>query len=234
MGGLIDEVLGDAQHRGFLGSGEIDQFVLHALGYLEGLEDVAAIDTGADLGPGGGIPGLVLAVELPGTRWHLIERSRGRADWLTRAVVRLGMSDRVAVHHEAAELTGRGRLRRSCDVVVARRFAAPAVAAECTAPLLRIGGRAVFSDLQGPSGPLSGADAPSGPLSGADGPSGPLSGADAPSGQRWDEEKLATLGLAMVRTWTGELGTYVMLEQQVACPERFPRSPGVPARRPLF
>ncbi len=215
MGGLLDEVLGDAQHRGFLGSGEIDGFVRHALGYLEGLGETAALpDEGADLGPGGGIPGLVLATKLPETNWHLIERSRGRADWLIRSVARLGMADRVKVHHEAAEISGRGSLRGRCGFVVARRFAAPAVAAECAAPLLRVGGRAVFSDLQGPSrSPGSG------------GPS---------SGDRWDEDQLANLGMVLVRSWQGGHGSYVLLEQRTACPDRFPRSPGVPVRRPLF
>ena len=211
MGGLLDEVLGDAQHRGFLGSGEIAGFIGHALGYLDGLGDSVAGPL-ADLGPGGGIPGLVLAAELPGTAWHLIERSRGRADWLTRAAARLGITDRLEVHHAAAEVAGRGWLRGSCAAVVARRFAAPAVAAECAAPLLRVGGRAVFSDLSA-SGPSRGAD-------------------DAPL--RWDEEQLTALGMVLGRSWTDDRGTYVVLEQRVACPERFPRSPGVPARRPLF
>jgi 16S rRNA (guanine527-N7)-methyltransferase len=205
MGGLLDVVLGDAQHRGFLGSGEIDGFVRHALGYLEGLGETAVLPgEGVDLGPGGGIPGLVLATKLPETNWHLIERSRGRADWLIRSVARLGMTDRVMVHHEAAEITGRGPLRGRCGFVVARRFAAPAVAAECAAPLLRVGGRAVFSDLQGPSG------------------------------DRWDEDQLAKLGMALVRSWQSEHGSYLLLAQRSACPDRFPRSPGVPVRRPLF
>ena len=209
MGALLDEVLADAQHRGFLGAGEIGAFVGHALGYLEGLRDVVGTADAVDLGSGGGIPGLVLATELPTTRWHLIERSRARADWLTRSVGRLGLRDRVTIRHEAAEVTGRGPLRSQCAIVVGRRFAAPAVAAECAAPLLRVGGRAVFSDLAGPSGQPN-------------------------FSSRWDDDALATLGLVLVRTWSGNEGAYVLLEQRTACPERFPRSPGVPARRPLF
>jgi 16S rRNA (guanine527-N7)-methyltransferase len=222
MGASLDDVLSDAQQRGFLGTGAPADFVRHALGYLDGLPDVASGGAGVDLGSGGGIPGLVIAAELPATTWHLIERSRARADWLTRSVGRLGMRDRVTVHHEAAEVTGRGPLRGTCVFVVARRFAAPAVAAECAAPLLQVGGRAIFSDL-----------GPSGPLSGGLGPSGPLRGEPSYLG-RWDEEGLTALGLRVVRTWHGLEGTYSVLEQQIRCPERFPRSPGVPARRPLF
>ena len=224
MRALLDEVLGDAQHRGFLGSGDVDAFVRHALGYLDGLREVVGTADGVDLGSGGGIPGLVLAVELPGSRWHLVERSRARADWLTRSVGRLGLRDRVVVRHEAAEVAGRGPLRGTCAIVVARCFASPAVAAECAAPLLRIGGRAVFSDLHDTS------PGPSGPSSGDPGPSGEHGGVAG----RWDEESLTTLGLTLVRTWQSDEGTYALLEQRTACPERFPRSPGVPARRPLF
>lgn len=211
MAALLDEVLGDAQHRGFLGTGEPADFVRHALGYLEGLREVIDRGDGVDLGSGGGIPGLVLAVELPSTRWHLIERSRRRADWLTRSVARLGLRERVTVRHEAAETAGRGSLRGACAFVVGRRFAAPAVAAECAAPLLQVGGRAVFSDVRDASSPSNATD-----------------------GARWDEEALGLLGLVLTRTWQRDEGSYVLLEQRTACPERFPRSPGVPARRPLF
>jgi 16S rRNA (guanine527-N7)-methyltransferase len=199
----IVEVLDDAQRRGFLGPGEIADFVDHALGYLDGIAfaDRPREAEFADLGSGGGIPGLVLALELPGWRGHLVERGRARADWLTRSVARLGLDDRVTVHHEPAEVTGRGALRGACDVVVARSFARPAVAAECAAPLLRVGAQAVFSDLD--------------------------------QSTRWDEAVLGELGLVPVQAWAGKRGRYVALEQRRVCPPRFPRAPGVPARRPL-
>ena len=149
MSTSIVEVLGDAQRRGFLGPGPISEFIDHALGYLDGLVHDTPLASApiADLGSGGGIPGLVLALELPGSSWQLIDRARGRADWLTRSAARLGLHDRVAVRHESAEVTGQGLLRGSCRAVVARSFGRPAVAAECAAPLLCVGGRAVFSDL---------------------------------------------------------------------------------------
>lgn len=207
MGDLLDAVLRDAQRRGYLGAGDIDAFVRHALGYLAGPPSLGGADSedarsAIDLGSGSGIPGLVLANELPDTTWHLVERSGARADWLRRAVVRLGMADRVVVRHEPAEAVGRGPLRGMCELVVARLFAAPAVAAECAAPLLIPGGRAIFSDARG--------------------------------ALRWDVTQLGELGLAILGTWANAEGSYVALQQQAPCPDRFPRSPGVPARRPLF
>ena len=201
MGDLLSTVLRDAQDRGYLGHGDIDAFVRHALGYLEEL--TVAVDAPCvDLGSGSGIPGLVLADALVDTTWHLVERSRARADWLTRAVTRLGLADRVMVRHEAAERTGRGSLRGTCGLVVARCFASPSVAAECAAPLLVVGGRAVFSDLHG--------------------------------SLRWEEKALDELGLTQVGTHGRAAGAYTILQQLRNCPDRFPRSPGVPARRPLF
>ena len=203
----IFEVLADAQRRGYVGPGDLADFVGHALGYLDGFERADRPPDGdqpvyVDLGSGGGIPGLVLAIELAGSRWHLVERARGRADWLTRSVARLELQDRVHVRHEPAEVTGRGGLRRECAVVVARSFGPPAAAAECAAPLLRVGGHAFFSDLDGSA--------------------------------RWDEAGLGELGLVLVRQWTGGHGHYAALEQRKVCPDRFPRAAGVPARRPLF
>jgi len=51
---------------------------------------------------------------------------------------------------------------------------------------------------------------------------------------RWDDDALGELGLERVATWENSAGAFVALEQRQPCPDRFPRSPGVPARRPLF
>jgi 16S rRNA (guanine527-N7)-methyltransferase len=94
-----------------------------------------------DLGSGGGVPGLILAAAGTGLRWHLVESQQRRAQWLTEAVRRLGLSGSVVVEHERAEAVGRGALRGQAALVTARSFGPPAVAAECGAPLLSLGGR---------------------------------------------------------------------------------------------
>jgi 16S rRNA (guanine527-N7)-methyltransferase len=196
------EVLADAQQRGFLGADPIERYLAHALAYVEELDDGAA-GSFVDLGSGGGVPALVLAVARPASQWSLIERSRARADWLTRAVARLGLDDRVDVRHEPAEKTGRSALRGTASRVVARSFGPPAVVAECAAPLLVVGGRLVCSDLD-------------------------------ETDARWPADGLAPLGLELVRRWARPEGRFVLLEQRAPCPDRFPRGPGTPTRRPLF
>ncbi len=100
------------------------------------------------MGSGAGLPGLVLAHDFPDVTWWLIERAVARADWLRRAVRRLGLAN-VTIAPLAAQAVGRSEERGRFDVVVARSFAAPLIVAECAAPLLVVGGRLVVSDRSG-------------------------------------------------------------------------------------
>jgi 16S rRNA (guanine527-N7)-methyltransferase len=100
-----------------------------------------------DLGSGGGLPGLVLAVDHPGVRWVFIEARQQRAAFLDWAVSQLGLEGRVEVVAERAETLGRqDRYRETAQVITARSFGSPAVTAECGAPLLRSGGVLVVSE----------------------------------------------------------------------------------------
>jgi 16S rRNA (guanine527-N7)-methyltransferase len=102
-----------------------------------------------DLGSGGGLPGLPLALVWPQTQWVLLDGSTVRAAFLEEAVSRLGLGGRVEVESARAEEAGRGPRRGSFDLVVARSFGPPAVAAECGSPLLRAGGRLLVAEPPG-------------------------------------------------------------------------------------
>jgi len=99
-----------------------------------------------DLGSGGGLPGLPLALAWPTTRWLLLDANARRADFLRHAASALDLSGRVEVIEQRAELAGRGQLRSTVEVVMARSFAAPAVTAECAAPFLHRGGLLVVAE----------------------------------------------------------------------------------------
>lgn len=95
----------------------------------------------ADVGSGGGSPGIPLAVALPGLRFDLVESARRKCDFLRRAT---GVLPNVRVVCARAEDHARGEGRDAYAVVLARALAPPAVAAEWCLPLARPGGLAVL------------------------------------------------------------------------------------------
>jgi 16S rRNA (guanine527-N7)-methyltransferase len=139
-------VLEEARARGFLGPGPVDAHVAHAWPLVGELPTTGEL---VDLGSGGGVPGLLLAAALPGTRWALIESRQRRAAWLRDAASTLGLGARVTVLAQRAEVVGRSDLRGRAAAVVARAFGPPAVTAECAAPLLAPGGRCWVAEPPG-------------------------------------------------------------------------------------
>jgi 16S rRNA (guanine527-N7)-methyltransferase len=211
-------MIGESRSLGFLGPGPIDVQLRHAEGFVPIAK--ARIATGArmlDLGAGGGIPGLVVACVWPEVRLMLLDANGRRTDFLRRALGRLGMSDRVEVMHERAEVAGRtADLRGKFDAVLARSFGRPAVVAECAAPFLRTGGWLIVSEPPASTGSSAIATAPG-----------------AASGPRWPVGPLEQLGLEPAEAIHAEF-EYQTLRQRDPCPDRYPRRDGVPARKPLF
>ncbi len=135
-----------------------------------------------DLGSGGGVPGLPLALAWPASGWTLLDGSVTRTAFLRGAVQALDLQARVTVLTERAESAGRGDLRATVDLVVARSFAGPAVTAECAAPFLRPGGRLVVAEPPG----------------------------GRP--QRWDGRAVALLGMALGPRRTSPTAYQVLLQ----------------------
>ncbi|MBI5106079.1 MAG: 16S rRNA (guanine(527)-N(7))-methyltransferase RsmG [Solirubrobacterales bacterium] len=94
----------------------------------------------ADLGAGGGFPGLALAAALPEARVVLVESVGKKCAFLRRAAAEAALT-RVEVVHARAEEWAAGL--GACDVVTARALAPLSVLAEYAAPLLRLGGQLV-------------------------------------------------------------------------------------------
>jgi len=138
-------VLEHSRELGFLGPGPLEPQIEHARGFASMVERTP--DSFLDLGSGGGLPGLVLALGWPGCRAVLLDASTRRTEFLRQACERLGLVDRVAVVCERAEVAARNPdLRGRFDLVVVRSFASPAVTAECGAPFLVDGGTMVVSE----------------------------------------------------------------------------------------
>jgi 16S rRNA (guanine527-N7)-methyltransferase len=112
---------------------------VHIADSLAGLEvpELRTARVVADLGAGGGLPGLVLAAALPDARVILVESAARKCEFLRAATTAMGLANVEVVWTRAEEWRdGIGR----CDVVCARAVATLGVLAEYAAPLLRDGG----------------------------------------------------------------------------------------------
>jgi 16S rRNA (guanine527-N7)-methyltransferase len=204
VGPQLIATLEHSRDHGLLGPGPVEAHIGQARAFLAVLGDRLAGQV-ADLGSGGGVPGLILATWVPSVRWRLVDASARRTRFLEGAVRDLGLGGWTEVVHARAEELGRDPgWRGRMDGVVARSFGPPAVVAECAAPLLRPGGVLAVSE---PPGPDAG---------------------------RWPEGGLEPFGLVL-RDHGRRAGYQMAeLRQAHRCPARFPRRPGVPARAPLF
>lgn len=192
-----------AQAEGYVGPGLVEAQIVHGLAFAAAAG--ATPSRAADLGSGGGLPGLVLARgPWTTTQLLLIESREQRAEFLRWSVAELQLAGRVSVAAERAELAARQPDHRGrYEVVTARSFGPPGVVAECAAPLLGHGGRLVVSEP-------------------------PL-----PSAGRWPSPGLAELGLGPAVVHAGP-PRLVVIARVGLCPERYPRRPGIPGKRPVF
>jgi len=203
VAGGLDAALARAQRLGFLGPGPLDDQRQHAASLVALLgTPVAAF---VDLGSGGGLPGLVLALEWPSARGVLLEANGRRGAHLASACAELSIADRVDVVVARAEDAARDdRWRAQFPLVVARAFGPPAVTAECGVGFLAPGGRLAVSEPPG-------------------GDPG-----------RWDVEGLAALGLSPPELPTGGGASLAVMTLADPPGPRWPRRAGVPAQRPLW
>ncbi len=97
----------------------------------------------ADVGSGGGLPGLPISIVRPQSGVTLVESTGKKARFLSRVVEALALS-RVEVLNIRVEEVGREEGRRGgYDLVSARALARLAVLAEYCVPLLRVGGHVI-------------------------------------------------------------------------------------------
>lgn len=184
---------------------------LHLLDALSALPllDERPLDRAVDLGSGGGIPGIVLALARPGTSWALVDSVRKKAAVLVEVTAALGLES-VRVLAERAESLGQDPgWRERADVVTARACAPLPVLVEYALPLLRVGGRLVA--WKGPIGDDE--------LAAGSRASAMLGGAPA---------EVRGSGIAAL----GE-HRLVIVDKLRPTPARYPRRPGEPSRRPL-
>lgn len=108
----------------------------------------------ADLGSGGGYPGLPLALWFPHVPWCLIDARKKKVEFLSAAagLAKTHGVKRISAHHlRGAEAVRDPALMRACQLVVSRAMAACAEVLAEAAPLLQKSGHLIV--YKGPSYP---------------------------------------------------------------------------------
>lgn len=135
------EALQAIQDRGPIGSVRLVDAVVHSDRFVQ----LIPADTRrlADLGSGGGLPGLVIGWRRPDIAVTLIERRTARADLLRRAVSALGLQHVVVVTADVAAVARSGE---RFDVVTARSFGSVEATADAVDGLLDKDGIGLISE----------------------------------------------------------------------------------------
>jgi 16S rRNA (guanine527-N7)-methyltransferase len=166
----------------------------------------------ADVGSGGGLPGIPIKIMRPDLATTLVESTSKKARFLRHAVDGLSLSG-VEVANTRVEDLGRTLAHRGAyDVVTCRAVARLSIVAEYCVPLLETGGRAIA-----------------------------MKGRLEPEELAEGERALDALGAKVAETtrvpMLPEVGekerNLVILEKIRETPARYPRRPGIVAKRPL-
>jgi len=162
-----------------------------------------------DIGSGAGFPGMVLAIAEPECDVTLLESDQKKSDFLKRVIEELNLKN-VQVLKERAEVAGRDPSRRgSYDLATSRAVAAAAVLAEYGLPFLKVGGRLIMWKSANYQNELQEA-----------------------------RHALDTLGGEVSEVYKyclmeGLDRSLVVVEKRSETPDKYPRRPGIPGKRPI-
>lgn len=139
-------LLASYEKANVIGTRDLDRILLdHVLDSLSCFLHEPLWEAGklADVGSGGGLPGIPISIVRPELRTVLIESTGKKAAFLEYAAEQLAI-DNMEVVNARVEDTGREqRWRGMFDVVTTRAVARLSVVAEYCVPLLEVGGWAV-------------------------------------------------------------------------------------------
>ena len=166
----------------------------------------------ADVGSGGGLPGIPIKICVPGMGLTLIESTGKKARFLRRVVDELPLTGTEVVGGRVEDASRMVEHRGMYDVATARAVARLPVLAEYCVPLLKVGGWVVSMKGRLPDEELS-------------------------EGER-AAEKLGARVSELIRVphlpEVGEKERRLVVIQKVReTPGKYPRNVGVPARKPL-
>ncbi len=188
------------------------RLLLDSLTLAPGLEGVAASGRVIDVGSGGGLPGIPLAIVRPDLRFTLLEATGKKARCLESFAAALDLSH-VTVVNDRAETVGHQREHRArYDVAVCRAVGPVREIVEYMLPMLREGGRALALKATQAQAELEAAGDAIAALGG-----GEIEVYDAYPTQASGDDPLVV----------------IVITKQRPTPRAYPRSPGLARHSPL-
>ena len=164
-----------------------------------------------DVGTGAGFPGLPIKIIRPEVRLTLLESVGKKTDFLKHVVERLGLDGVEVVRGRAEEFGRKPAHRERYDIALARALAGLPVLVEYALPFCRVGG--VFIAQKGAEEIEEEIEAA--------------------------QKAMATLGGRLRQVIRVQLPTLdrprhlIVMEKVAPTPTKYPRRPGIPAKRPI-
>ena len=184
--------------------------IIDSLTLLPGLAELPDGATVIDVGSGGGLPGVPVAIALPNVRVTLLEATGKKANFLGECVEQLGLGN-VQVVQDRAEAAGQDRAHRQrYDAAICRAIGPMRDLLEYTLPLVAVGGRVLA--MKGPK---------------------------AEAELRQASDALWTLGAGELQVFDaypegfGRHTVIVCITKARLTPKAYPRRPGLPRQDPL-
>ncbi len=147
----LTDVLKRAQLEGYVGKGDILNHLKSSALFFECILrqslTLSNLDI-VDIGSGGGLPGLVIALLLedyPRASITLVEASKKRADFLEDAATYLKLNDRIKVFWGSAATYKKRNQNVTHNLGTARLFAGLPVTLEYLAPILSVSSKLIIS-----------------------------------------------------------------------------------------
>lgn len=182
-------------------------WIRHILDSLTLTPYLAQAEHVADVGSGGGLPGIPLAIAAPTLSFSLIEATRKKVVFLEEVKNRLHLSNLLIVPGRAEVLGHELAFREKYDLVIGRAVGSLSVFLELAAPLAKLGGNILA-----------------------------MKGRKAEEEVHAAAAALEKLGCRVVtqhRPLDMQESIIVEIAKVASTPDAYPRRPGLPKKRPL-